>query len=188
MKQPLNEEFKRMQKLAGLINEAFINDKGELEDFTLGDSNIKASEVDKKDLFQTLGGFKKNTSSTKKDSKDDLIVKYFPKYYQNEKSYKFFYCEKGLADDFDTEDSKKVKYIVGYSHFLDLPNDKKWILNLPDPKSELDIAQGLKLDPDSCYDAEMDLIGYIFSKNGKDIEIEYEEEELWDAFYDSLGA
>ena len=182
MKQPLNEEFKRMQKLAGLITEMSINDKGELEDFTLGD------EVDGKDLFQTLGGFEKNTSSTKKDSEDDLIIKYFPKYYQNEKSYKFFYCEKGLADDFDTEDGKKVKYIVGYSHFLNLPDDKKWILDLPDPTTELDIAPGLKLDPDSCYDAEMDVIGYIYSKNGKDIETEYEEEELYDAFYDSLGA
>ena len=178
----ISEEFKRMQKLAGLINEISVNDKGELEDFTLG------GDADSKDLFQTLGGFEKSTSSVKKDSKNDLIVKYFPEYYQNEKSYKFFYCEKGLADDFDTEDGKKVKYIVGYSHFLDLPDDKKWILDLPDPKTELDILPGLKLDPDSCYDAEMDLIGYIYSKSGKDIETEYEEEELWDAFYNSLGA
>jgi hypothetical protein len=158
LKQIIKEEFNK------ILNEAFVNDKGELEDFTFGD------EVDKK------------------DSKDDLIVKYFPEYYQNEKRYKFFYCEKGLADDFDTKDSKKVKYIVGYSHFLDLPNDKKWILDLPDPFTELDIPPGLKLDPDSCYDAEMDVIGYIFSKNGIDIETEYEEEDLWNAFYDSLGA
>ena len=182
MKQPLNEEFKRMQKLAGLITETSINDKGELEDFTLGD------EVDGKDLFQTLGGFEKNTSSTKKDSEDDLIIKYFPKYYQNEKSYKFFYCEKGLADDFDTEDGKKVKYIVGYSHFLNLPSDKEWILSTPDPKTELELPPGLAFDPDSCYDADMDVIGYMYSKSGKDIETEYEEEELWEKFYDSLGA
>jgi len=32
------------------------------------------------------------------------------------------------------------------------------------------------------------VIGYIFSKNGIDIETEYEEEDLWNAFYDSLGA
>jgi hypothetical protein len=41
-KQPLNEEFQRMQKLAGLINEAFINGKGELGDF-----NLKTSKKDK---------------------------------------------------------------------------------------------------------------------------------------------
>lgn len=122
------------------------------------------------------------------DFENDLIVKYTPEYYQNEKSYKFFYCEKGLADDFDTEDGKKVKYIVGYSHFLNLPDDKKWILNMPDPKTELELSTGLALDPDSCYDAEMDVIGYIYSKNDKDIETEYKEEELYDAFYDSLGA
>jgi hypothetical protein len=160
----MNKEQLRMQMLAGIItegqykkmlNEAFINDKGELEDF---------------------------------DFEDDLVVKYTPEYYQNEKSYKFFYCEKGLADDFDTEDSKKVKYIVGYSHFLNLPDDKKWILNMPDPKTELELLPGLALDPDSCYDADMDVIGYIYSKSGKDIETEYEENELLDAFYDSLGA
>jgi hypothetical protein len=176
LQQIIKEEFNK------ILNEAFVNDKGELEDFTFGD------EVNKKDLFRTLGGLEKSTSSTKKDSKDDLIVKYFPEYYQNEKRYKFFYCEKGLADDFDTKDGKKVKYIVGYSHFLNLPNDKKWILDLPDPFTELDIPPGLKLDPDSCYAAEMDVIGYIFSKNGIDIETEYEEEDLWNAFYDSLGA
>jgi len=149
LKQIIKEEIHKV------LNEAFINDKGELEDFNF---------------------------------ENDLVVKYLPEYYQNEKRYKFFYCEKGLADDFDTKDGKKVKYIVGYSHFLDLPNDKEWILDMPDPKTELSIASGLALDPDSCYDAEMDVIGYIYSKNGKDIETEYEEEELWEAFYDSLGA
>ena len=185
-KQIISEEFKRMQKLAGLINEAFINNKGELEDFTLGD------EVDGKDLYnkisQTIDGSKKDTSFVKKDSKNDLVVKYTPEYYQNQKDYKYFYCEKGLADDFETKEGKKIKYIIGYSHFLNLPDDKKWILNLPDPKTELDIRPGLKLDPESCYDAETDVIGYIYSKSGKDIETEYEEEELWDTFYDSLGA
>ena len=149
LKQIIKEEIYKV------LNEAFVNDKGELEDFNF---------------------------------ENDLVVKYLPEYYQNEKRYKFFYCEKGLADDFDTKDGKKVKYIVGYSHFLNLPNDKKWILDLPDPFTELDIPPGLKLDPDSCYAAEMDVIGYIFSKNGIDIETEYEEEDLWNAFYDSLGA
>lgn len=154
-KQILSEQFKRMQKLAGLITEASINDKGELEDF---------------------------------DFSDDLVVKYTPEYYQNEKRYDYFYCEKGLADDFHTEDGKKVKYIVGYSNFLDLPDDKKWILDMPDPKTELELYTGSPLDPDSCFEAEMDMIGYIYSKSGKDIETEYNEEELRDAFYDSLGA
>ena len=156
-KQILSEEFIRMQKLAGLTNEAFINDKGELEDFST-------------------------------DFTNDLVVKYTPEYYQNEKRYKFFYCEKGLADGFDTEDGKKVKYIVGYSHFLNLPSDKEWILSTPDPKTELELPPGLAFDPDSCYDADMDVIGYMYSKSGKDIETEYEEEELWEKFYDSLGA
>jgi hypothetical protein len=43
-KQPLNKEFKRMQKLAGLVTEASINDKGELEDFDFSDDNILSKE------------------------------------------------------------------------------------------------------------------------------------------------
>lgn len=155
-KQILSEEFKRMQKLAGLIKEVSVNDKGELEDFNF---------------------------------EDDLVVRYTPEYYQNEENYKFFYCEKGLADGFDTEDSKKVKYIIGYSNFIDLPDDKKWILGMPDPKTELEKEiPGLILDPEGCSDAEFEVIGYIYSKNGKDIETEYTEDELYDVFYDSLGA
>jgi hypothetical protein len=155
-KQILSEEFKRMQKLAGLLNEAYINDKGELEDF---------------------------------DPSEDLVVKYTPEYYQNEESYKFFYCERGLADSFSTENGKKVKHIIGYSNFIDLPDDKKWILNMPDPKTELEKEiPGLLLDPEGCGDADFEVIGYVYSKSGKDIETEYDEEELWNAFYDSLGA
>jgi hypothetical protein len=153
MKNSLNKELKRMQELAGLINEVSINDKGELEDFNFS---------------------------------NDLVVKYTPEYYQNEKRYDYFYCEKGLTDGFHTEDGKKVKYIVGYSHFLDLPDDKKWILDMPDPKSELELFLGSLLDPDSCFEAEIDNIGYIYSKSGKDIETEYDEDELYEAFYNSL--
>lgn len=155
-KQILSEEFRRMQKLAGLLNEASINDRGELEDF---------------------------------NSEDDLVVRYTPNYYQNEKDYKFFYCEKGLADGFKMENGKKIKQIVGYSNFIDLPDDKKWILGMPDPYVELEKnIPGLLLDPDGCSDAEFEVIGYIYSKSGKDIETEYEEEELYDVFYNSLGA
>lgn len=35
---------------------------------------------------------------------------------------------------------------------------------------------------------DMDTIGYIYSKSGKDIETDYTEEQLLDAFYDSLGS
>ena len=161
----MTPEQLRMQMLAGIItegqyktklNEAFINDKGELEDF---------------------------------DFEEDLIIKYTPKYYQNENDYKFFYCEKGLSDGFETINGKKVKEIIGYSNFIDLPSDKKWILGMPDPKTELEKEfPDLLLDPDGCSDAEFEVIGHIYSKSGKDIETEYEEDELLDAFYDSLVA
>jgi hypothetical protein len=161
----MNKEFLKMQKTAGLIteseyksklNEAFVNDKGELEDFSF---------------------------------ENDLVVKYTPEYYQNEKDYKFFYCEKGLTNNFTMMNGKKVKEIIGYSNFIDLPDDKKWILNMPDPKTELEKnIPGFILDPDGCSNAEFEVIGYIYSKSGKDIETEYEEDELYDAFYDSLGA
>ena len=175
MKKQLCEEFKRMQKLAGLINEASISDKGELEDF---------------------------------DFENDLIVEYTPEYYQNIKNWKGFYCEKGLGSGFEIKDNKKVKIIVGYSLFLDLPDDKKWIWTLPDPSNELwkylnadnpadpefsvyddDEDDDYDLfDEESCRGAEEVVIGYIYSKSGKDIETEYTDDELYDAFYDSLEA
>ncbi len=140
-----------------LLNEAFIDDKGELKDFNF---NIE----------------------------DDLIVKYTPEYYQNTKKYKYFYCEKGLTDDFEIKNGKKVKEIIGYSHFLDLPNDKKWILSMPNPYDELEKkSPGFLLDPDNCNDAEVEIIGYIYSKNNEDIETKYNEDDLQNAFYNSLG-
>ena len=121
--------------------------------------------------------------------KEDLTIKYTPEYYQNEKDYKFFYYEKGLADGFEIINGKKVKEIIGYSNFIDLPNDKKWILDMPDPKLELEKEiPSLFLDPEGCSNAEFGVIGHIYSKNDEDIEIEYSEDSLWDVFYDSLGA
>lgn len=153
MKKQLNE-IKRMQQLAGLLNEAFIDDEGNLQDF---------------------------------NSEDDLIVKFTTGYYKNEKLFDYFYCEKGLADGFEIKDNKKIKYIVGYSNFTNIPDDKKWIFNLSDPKSELGKqGMGMLLDPDNCFDADMEVIGYIYSKSGKDIETEYTEDELDDAFYEAL--
>jgi hypothetical protein len=160
MKKQLNE-IHRMQQLAGILKESQLDEVSINDKGEIEDFNFE----------------------------DDLVVKYTPNYYQNEKDYKFFYCEKGLADDFILINGKKVKEIIGYSNFIDLPDDKKWILSMPDPKLELEKnIPGLILDPEGCSDAEFEVIGYVYSKSGKDIEIEYEEEELWDAFYDSLGA
>ena len=74
----------------------------------------------------------------------DLVVTYYKD--------KDNYSEKGLADGFDIEKGKKVKYIVGYD------------------------------DED-----EMDDIGYIYSKSGADIETDYTEDDLDDAFMNSLN-
>ena len=194
----MNKETFRMQMLAGIITESQY--KALLEDMEVVDRILDKISTQGKDSLtpeekEYLDKYSRGDKDLEEPSPDenteihdDLVVKFYPSYYKNEKTYKFFYCEKGLADDFHTEDSKKVKYIVGYSHFLNLPDDKKWILNMPDPKTELELATGLELDPDSCYDADMDAIGYIYSKSGKDIENEYDEEELWDVFYDSLGS
>jgi len=73
----------------------------------------------------------------------DLVVTYYKD--------KDNYSEKGLADGFDIEKGKKVKYIVGYD------------------------------DED-----EMDDIGYIYSKSGADIETDYTEDDLDNAFMNSL--
>lgn len=89
---------------------------------------------------------------------DDLVVEFTSDYYQNEKKYELFYHEKGLVNGFTVVDGKKVKEIIGYSDYISESND----------------------------DDDFEVIGYIYSKSGKDIELEYDEEELWDAFFDSL--
>ena len=82
----------------------------------------------------------------------DLEVKWTPKYTQNPS----LYYEKGLADDFETVNNKKVKEIVGY-----FENENG--------------------------DEDFDVIGHIISKSGKDIETEYDIDDLDDAFMDALS-
>jgi hypothetical protein len=110
---------------------------------------------------------------------DNLRIGLFNK---NEEDYKFFYCGKGLASDFEMRNGKKVKAVVGYSHFLDVPEDKRWAFKMSDPGSELGID-----DDDECFDADESVIGYIYLKSDKDIETEYDKDELEELFYDALG-
>jgi hypothetical protein len=66
--------------------------------------------------------------------------------------------EKGLASGFKMKDDEKIKEIVGYyvPEYAERGNDE-----------------------------EFDIIGYIYSTSGKDIE-SYSEDELDDAFVDAL--
>jgi hypothetical protein len=109
-KQLINEQFRRMQKIAGLITENESNESSDLE------------------------------------------VKWAPEYYKNTKEYGGdAYHEMGLVDaPYAMVGDKKVKEIVGYFYDEDEEEDEE-------------------------------IIGYIFSKSGKDIE-SYSEDELDDAF------
>ena len=195
----MNKETLRMQMLAGIITESQY--KQLLEDMEVVNRILDKISSQGKDSLTPeektyLDKYSKGEEDIEEPSPDenaeihdDLVVKFYPSYYKNEKTYKFFYCEKGLADEFTTVDGKKVKEIIGYSNFVDIPDDKKWILGMPDPYSELEKEiPGLELDPDGCSEADFEEIGYIYSKSGKDIENEYDDEELWDVFYDSLGS
>jgi hypothetical protein len=82
----------------------------------------------------------------------DLEVKWTPVYTQDPDKY----YEKGLADDFETINGKKVKEIVGYYE-------------------------------DENGDEDFDIIGHIISKSGKDIETEYDIDDLDDVFMDALS-
>lgn len=123
-KQPVNEQFLKMQKLAGLITESEFKSK-----------------------------LNENESS-------DLKVEWTPEYYEATKNYgDEAYDEKGLANGFQMRDGKKVKEIVGYYVPEDAENEN---------------------------DEEFDVIGYIYSTSGKDIETEYSEDELDNAFDNAL--
>ena len=88
----------------------------------------------------------------------DLKVEWTPEYLENRKKDRNFYDEKGLTNDFQMRDGKKVKEIIGYY----IPEDAK-----------------------NPSDEEFDIIGYIYSISGKDIE-SYSEDELDDAFMNAL--
>ena len=92
---------------------------------------------------------------------NDLEVKWTEKYLDNEKKDPYFYTEKGLANRFQMRDGKKVKEIIGYY--------------VPE-------------DAEKENDEEFDIIGYIYSTSGKDIENEYSEDDLDDAFTGALGS
>ena len=86
----------------------------------------------------------------------DLKVKWTPEYYSAIKKYgDEAYDEKGLADGFTMKNGKKVKEIVGYY-----------------------VPEG----SDNSSNEEFDVIGYIYSTSGKDIETEYSEDDLDNAF------
>jgi hypothetical protein len=89
----------------------------------------------------------------------DLEVKWTPEYYEATEKYgDEAYDEKGLADGFQMRDDKKVKEIVGYY-----------------------VPEGAENENDE----EFDIIGYIYSTSGKDIE-SYSEDELDGAFMNAL--
>lgn len=90
----------------------------------------------------------------------DLAVKWTPEYYEATEKYgDEAYDEKGLTNGFKMRDGKKVKEIIGYY----VPEDAK-----------------------NPNDEEFDIIGYIYSISGKDIE-SYSEDELDDAFMNALN-
>lgn len=144
----------------------------------LHDILIEIANNFKKDvLYEASINYKGNLL----DIGNDLVIEFTPEYFRNEEDYKFFYCEKGLADGFKIKNGKKVKEIIGYSNFLNIPENKRWVFKLSNPADELGI------DDDDCSDAEESIIGYIYLKSDKDIEIEYDEDELQELFYDALG-
>jgi hypothetical protein len=84
--------------------------------------------------------------------------------------------EKNLIDPYSSD------LVVTYSKYKDNYDEK----GLADDFHE---EGGKKVKYIVGYDAdgEMDDIGYIYSKSGKDIETEYTEDDLDDAFMDSLN-
>jgi hypothetical protein len=57
----------------------------------------------------------------------DLAVKWTEKYLNNNKKDPYFYTEKGLLDDFEIVDGKKVKEIIGYFEDKDGDEDSEVI-------------------------------------------------------------
>jgi hypothetical protein len=170
-KQILNEEFLKMQKLAGLITESeykaklnenvtaeelyqmfkdedLLNDRREYdaEDFMWSYPDLSQEEAEK------LEKMLQDPSKLNENKSEDLEVKWTPEYYKNKEEYvEGYYHEMGLVNaPYAMVGNKKVKEIVGYFY-----------------------------DDEENEDEE--IIGYIFSKSGKDIE-SYSGDELDDAF------
>ena len=153
--------------------DAFMDDEegfDESSSYFFDTDEENASEKDVEDwakqemsyyLFSSPDEFPSKDTMEEGLETNDLEVKWTEKYLDNEKKDPYFYTEKGLANRFQMRDGKKVKEIIGYY--------------VPE-------------DAEKENDEEFDIIGYIYSTSGKDIENEYSEDDLDDAFTGALGS
>ena len=156
-----------------LNEDIFMNDDegfDESASYFFDNDEENASEKDVEDwakqemsyyLFSSPDEFPSKDTMEEGLETNDLEVKWTEKYLNNNKKDPYFYSEKGLANRFQMRDGKKVKEIIGYY--------------VPE-------------DAEKENDEEFDIIGYIYSTSGKDIENEYSEDDLDDAFTGALGS
>ena len=98
-KQIISEEFKRMQKLAGVLNEGKIKNQYVVKDKEGSDEDDDFYSIDKKKAFEYLKQFNNSEVSAKKFIKDDEGWGEFEEYLEDVEQMSDEELEKAMREE-----------------------------------------------------------------------------------------
>ena len=98
-KQIISEEFKRMQKLAGVLNEGEVNNTYVFKDDEMSDDEYDFYTIDKKKAFEYLKQFNNSEVSAKKFIKDDEGWGEFEEYLEDVEQMSDEELEKAMREE-----------------------------------------------------------------------------------------
>jgi hypothetical protein len=98
-KQIISEEFKRMQKLAGVLNEGEVNNTYVFKDDEMSDDEYDFYTIDKKKAFEYLKQFNDSEVSAKKFIKDDEGWGEFEEYLEDVEQMSDEELEKAMREE-----------------------------------------------------------------------------------------
>ena len=98
-KQIISEEFKRMQKLAGVLNEGEVNNTYVFKDDEMSDDEYDFYTIDKKKAFEYLKQFNDSEVSAKKFIKDDEGWGEFEEYLEDVEQISDEELEKAMREE-----------------------------------------------------------------------------------------
>ena len=98
-KQIISEEFKRMQKLAGVLNEGEVNNTYVFKDDEMSDDEYDFYTIDKNKAFEYLKQFNDSEVSAKKFIKDDEGWGEFEEYLEDVEQMSDEELEKAMREE-----------------------------------------------------------------------------------------
>ena len=98
-KQIISEEFKRMQKLAGVLNEGEVNNTYVFKDDEMSDDEYDFYAINKKKAFEYLKQFNSSEVSAKRFIKDEEGFEEFESYLEDVEQMSDEELEKAMREE-----------------------------------------------------------------------------------------